>query len=230
MSGTSLNSYGLNQVYSEYLGHFRTFTSSLTTTAANAPVAMQGNGSYSVIEVVRYEGATPFNRCGGIWSTGDPTSSAGNPMVMLCQASGKIELNWGRPEQVRYRYMANFTFPNTTNWYFIATTVQAQTGCGSNCMPTAKIWVGGATTPGVLADANAGVTWTAGQSGAPANLTPQVAAGPLVLGITGYSQTDGSSMTHATTMVYSRALTYPEVQLVYRSMKVKMAARGVTLQ
>ena len=37
-------------------------------------------------------------------------------------------------------------------------------------------------------------------------------------------------MTHASMMVYNRALTYPEVQLMYRSMKVKMTARGVTLQ
>ena len=37
-------------------------------------------------------------------------------------------------------------------------------------------------------------------------------------------------MTTATTMVYSRALTAPEVQLMYRSMKAKMEERGVTLQ
>ena len=31
-------------------------------------------------------------------------------------------------------------------------------------------------------------------------------------------------------MVYSRALTYPEVQSMYQSMKAKMKERGVTLQ
>jgi hypothetical protein len=31
-------------------------------------------------------------------------------------------------------------------------------------------------------------------------------------------------------MVYGRALTSPEVQLMYRSFKAKMAERGVTLQ
>jgi hypothetical protein len=37
-------------------------------------------------------------------------------------------------------------------------------------------------------------------------------------------------MTHASMLVYGRALSYPEVQLMYRSMKTNMAARGVTLQ
>ena len=37
-------------------------------------------------------------------------------------------------------------------------------------------------------------------------------------------------MTTATTMVYSRVLTSPEVQLMYQSMKAKMQERGVTLQ
>jgi hypothetical protein len=37
-------------------------------------------------------------------------------------------------------------------------------------------------------------------------------------------------MSYATVMVYGRALTYPEVQMMYRSMKAKMAVRGVSLQ
>lgn len=41
---------------------------------------------------------------------------------------------------------------------------------------------------------------------------------------------DSSLMSYATTMVYSRALTYPEAQMKYRSWKAKMAARGVTVQ
>jgi hypothetical protein len=226
--GTSLNNYGINQAYSEYTGHYRTFTNAISLVPANAPAAMQGNGSFSVVGVYRYEGATPYSRCGSMWATGDPTA-VGNKMVLMCQVNGKIELDWNQAGQAHSQYLANFTFPNTTNWYFIATTVQAQTGCGSNCTPTANIWVGGAVTPGVLVDVNAGVSWT-GVLGTPSPLTPRVAAGPLVLGLSGYGQSDGSSMTHASMMVYNRALTYPEVQLMYRSMKVKMAARGITLQ
>ena len=226
--GTSLNNHGINQVYSEYTGHFRTFTNPWSQTPANAPAAMQGNGSFSVVEAVRYEGATPYSRCGSMWATGDP-GTTGNKMVLMCQVNGKIELDWNQPAQMHSQYLASFTFPNTTNWYFIATTVQAQAGCGSSCTPTAKVWVGGAVTPGVLKDVNAGVLWTS-VLGTPSPLTPSVAAGPLVLGLSGYGQQDGSSMTHASMMVYNRALTYPEVQLIYLSMKVKMAARGVALQ
>jgi hypothetical protein len=226
--GTALNNYGINQVYSEYNGHFRTFTDAISLVPANAPAAMQGNGSFSVVGVYRYEGATPYSRCGAMWATGDPTT-VGNNMVLMCQVNGKIELDWNRPEETHSQYLANFTFPNTTNWYFIATTVQAQTGCGSNCTPTARVWVGGAVTPGVLVDVNAGVSWT-GVLGTPSPLTPSVAARPLVLGLTGYGSSDGSSMTHASMLVYNRVLTYPEVQLMYRSMKAKMAERGATLQ
>jgi hypothetical protein len=133
--------------------------------------------------------------------------------------------------------VSNFTFPNFTNWYFIAVTVQAQTSCGSNCTPTARVWVGGAATPGVLADAMAGAPYTAAAATNPAvsTKTPNVSAGPLVLGYNAHGDTYGGTgqatvMTNATTMVYSRALTFREVEAIYRNMKTMMAARGVTLQ
>jgi hypothetical protein len=136
-----------------------------------------------------------------------------------------------------YQYLASFNFPNFANWYFIAVTVQAQTGCGANCTPAAKIWVGGAVTPGVLADANSGIGYTAagGTSPSVSSKTPNVAAGPLVLGLNARGNTyaglgEPTIMTTATTIVYSRALTVPEVQLMYRSMKAKLQERGVTLQ
>ena len=106
-----------------------------------------------------------------------------------------------------------------------------------NCTPAAKVWVGGAVTPGVLTDANAGVSYTAAGSTNPvvATKTPNVGPGPLVLGLNADADTfahAGQAMTGttATTMVYSRALTYPEVQLVYQSLKAKMKERGVVLQ
>jgi hypothetical protein len=235
--GTSMNNYGIVTSNPGYGGHFRTAPSETSLgTAQNAPSAMQGNGSYSVVGVYRYEGATPFNRPGGIWSTGTITNSD-NTMIEFNQVNGKVELDWGATSKPHYQYLSNFAFPNFTNWYFIAVTVQAQAGCGANCTPAAKVWVGGAVTPGVVTDANAGVSYTAAGSTTPvvATKTPNIGAGPLVLGLNADGDTyahAGQAMigTTATTMVYSRALTYPEVQLMYESLKAKMKERGVTLQ
>ena len=69
--GTSMNAYGIATSDPGYGGHFHTApASSALGTIQNAPPAMQGNGSYSVVGVYRYEGATAFGRPGGIWSTG----------------------------------------------------------------------------------------------------------------------------------------------------------------
>ena len=237
--GTSMNAYGIqtNVNASGYGGHFHTAPGSTNLgVIQNAPDAMQGNGSYSVVGVYRYEGATEFGRPGGIWSTG-AVSSGDNTMIEFNQVNGKVELDWGATDKPHYQYLANFSFPNLTNWYFIAVTVQAQTGCGSNCTPAAKIWVGGAVTPGMLTDVNAGIGYTAAGGTTPSvsSKTPNVVAGPLVLGLNVRGNTysglgEPTIMTTATTMVYSRALTAQEVQLMYRSMKSKMQERGVTLQ
>ena len=59
-----------------------------------------------------------------------PVSSGDNTMIEFNQVNGKVELDWGATDKPHYQYLANFSFPNLTNWYFIAVTVQAQTGCG----------------------------------------------------------------------------------------------------
>src|SRR5260370_38438318 len=104
-------------------------------------------------------------------------------MIEFNQVTGRVELDWGATDKPHYQYLSNFTFPNFTNWYFIAVTVQAQTGCGSNCTPAAKIWVGGTATPAVLRDANAGIAYTAAGGTSPSFLsrTPNAAAGALGL-------------------------------------------------
>lgn len=228
--GTSITKYGIQTTNPAYSGHFHVFPVASTgfSTSLNVSPAMLGNGSYSVMGVYRYEGVTNY-RPGGIWSAGT-ASSSDNASVALNQNSGKLQLDWNGAYSPRYQYLANFTFPNYSNWYFMAVTVQAQTGgCGANCVPTARIWVGGAVIPGQLTDVNAGVAYTSANS--PATKTPNVSAGPFVMGINGTgSGADSSIMSYATTMVYSRALTYPEIQMMYRSMMAKMAARGVTLQ
>jgi hypothetical protein len=142
--GTSMNVYGASEAANTgYGGHFRTFPSEFSgyTTALNAPSAMQGNGSYSVIGVYRYEGVTSFGRAGGIWSTG-VSSTNDNTMVEFNQYSGTLALEWNATFKPRYLYVSNFTFPSTvpnTTWYFIAVTVQAQSSCGSTCTPKANI-------------------------------------------------------------------------------------------
>jgi hypothetical protein len=188
---------------------------------------MLGNGSYSVVGVYRYQGVTSF-RTGGIWSAGT-ASSSDNTAVSLGQLAGNLILDWNGYYSPRYHYVSSFTFPNYANWYFVAVTVQAQTGCGTNCTPVGKIWVGGAVTQGLLTDVIAGVAYASANS--PSTKTPNVSAGPFVIGINGTGDgSDSSNMSYATTLVYSRALTSPEVQTMYQSMKMKMAARGVTLQ
>jgi hypothetical protein len=228
--GTNMANYGIQTGNPGYAGHFNTFAVDSTgfTTPATAPSAMLGNGSYSVVGVYRYEGVTNY-RTGGIWSAGT-ASSGDNTAVSLGQLSGNLILDWNGFNSPRYHYVSNFTFPNFTNWYFVAVTVQAQTGgCGASCVPTAKIWVGGAATPGLLSDVNAGVSYASVNS--PSTKTPNVSTGPFVIGINGTgSGQDSSVMSYATVMVYGRALTYPEVQMMYRSMKAKMAVRGVSLQ
>lgn len=223
--GTSMNDFGIATTNPGYGAHFRVFPgeSSGYATSQSAPSAMLGNGSYSVVGVYRYEGVTN-SHTGGIWSAGD-----GMP-VSLNQMNGNLVLDWGGYYSPRYHYVTNFTFPNYSDWYFIAVTVQAQTGgCGSNCAPKASVWVGGAATPGVLSNVNAGVAYTAAGGGTP-TMTPNVGAGPFVIGMNSTGGGDQSSiMSYATTMVYSRALTYPEVQMMYQSMSTKMAARRVTL-
>jgi hypothetical protein len=203
-----------------YGGHWRTAQWEGNLSApANAPVAMQGNGSYTVIEVVRHDGFTRFGRNGGMWATGVSSNSA-NTMVEQGESNGTIYLRWNSDNQPHYRYTSNFTFPNTNNWYFVATAVQAATG--GNC-PAASIWV---AVSGKPVDQNAGVTCS--QVNGASTKTPNVGAWPLVLG----NNFNGNAATQSvgTVMVYSRALSYPEVQFAYHSMVSAMARRGITLQ
>jgi len=172
----------------------------------NAPSAMQGNGSYTVATIFRYDSGQ-FDDYTGIWQTGN--SSSDNTQVGLsykANTADHLTLSWiGR----------SFTAPSFTmtagDWYFITTTVQAN---GST--PTAHIWAGAS---GALTDIIAGVS-RAGSGTA----TPNVAAGPLIL------MPSRGEVSYAGLMVYNRALSNAEVQSLYQSFKSKMAERGVTVQ
>jgi hypothetical protein len=176
---------------------------------------MQGNGTFTVAGVFRIDassyGMTPF------WTTGDDSSS--NTRVSLSYYGGapSLELAWGLNGD-RWRYNSGFA-PSTNQWYFIACTVQA-----NGATPIGHMWTG---IGGALVDKIAGVS-RAATGGSPTQ-TPNVVATPLVLGTAiGDSYTTNAS--YGGLFVYGRALSRPEVGLMYRTVKAKMAARGVTVQ
>jgi hypothetical protein len=192
-----------------------------TTTAGltplSAPAAMQGNGTFTVVAVFR-RNATAFDQV-PIWLTGNYSGS--NTMVSLSYPNftgGPLELGWGASVN-RWRYLSNFTLVQG-NWYFIASTVQAN---GAN--PAGHMWVGNG---GVLVDQIAGVTRTS-TGGTPVQ-TPNVAAAPLTLGFDSAGATHSLYGSYAGLYVYCRALGQAEVGLVYRTLKANLAARGVALQ
>jgi hypothetical protein len=224
--GTALWSNGITTITGEYPGHFRVAVADFQLARdAPTPTAMQANGSYSVIGVYRLDGITALNRPGAIWTTGSPTGGD-NSMVELDQSNGTLALSWGSVGLPHYQYPSSWTFTQG-NWYFVAATVRAALGCGSNCVPAASIWVGGATAPGVLSDVLAGSAYT---SAGAATKTPAVVSGPFVLGMSNTNGDARSSVSYASLMVYDRALSYPELQSMYKSMRAKMTTRGVQLQ
>jgi hypothetical protein len=185
-------------------------------TPENAPAAMQGNGSFTVAGVFRYDSAA-YGQV-PLWYTGD--FSGTNTAVALSYPSasgGPLELGWGINSN-RWRFNSGFTMTAGT-WYFIACTVQA-----NGATPVAHMWMGSA---GVLVDRLEGVT-RASTGGSPAQ-TPNVSSGPLYLG---YSADNShiANASYAGLYVYGRAITQAEAGLMYRTLKVKMAARGVTIQ
>ncbi len=211
-----------------YSGHFK-ISPADTKLGQNVSLpGLEGNSSYSVVGVFRLDGFTAFDRPGGIWMYGT-VSGSDNTSIGLDQVNGHVLVNWNGLGNPHYQFISNFTF-TPGQWYFMALTITAQTGCGANCTPTAHLWVGGVSTGGLLVDALAGVTYTNTPSHNAATKTPAVSAGPFLIGIN-QNFTNGwqSSMTYGPLMIYSRALNYSEIQLTFRSMNAKMISRGVTL-
>ena len=129
-----------------------------------------------------------------------------------------LELGWGTVSANRWRFNSGLSMV-AGNWYFIACTVQA-----NGATPIAQMWMG---SDGALVDKIAGVS-RAATGGGPTQ-PPGVVAAPMSLGLYPGS---GSSVnaSYAGLFVYNRALGQSEVGLMYRTVKAKMAARGVTLQ
>jgi hypothetical protein len=221
--GASINDgYGANLVSALHdtpqtiaIGATKSATAGLTL--QSAPAAMQGNGTFSVAGVFRYDGGG-FNQV-PIWMTGDYSGS--NTMVALSYPSasgGPLELGWGVNAN-RWRYNSGFSL-TAGNWYFITCTVQA-----NGATPIAHMWVG---VGGSLVDKIAGVS-RAATGGTPVQ-TPNVAATPLVLGFDSVGATHTVKGSYAGLFVYNRALGQSEIGLMYQTVKAKMALRGVTLQ
>jgi hypothetical protein len=185
-------------------------------TLVNAPAAMQGNGSYTVAGVFRYDGST--SAAAPLWITGDTSGSNTAVALQYTTTGTNLELGWGTAVNNRWRFNSGFSMV-AGNWYFIACTVQA-----NGATPVAHMWMGNG---GVVVDKIAGVA-RASTGGTPTQ-TPNVAATPMSLGM--YTGSNGSvNASYAHFSVHGRALGQAEVGLMYQTVKAKMAARGVTLQ
>jgi hypothetical protein len=206
---------GIQIVGNGYLPRFESNISDLNFGGAggnqNAPPALQGNGTYSIVGVYRLDAG---NGGGYLWNTG--TAGATSTFVGLFTSSaGVIGVDWGATYDYRYYYNSAAKLDNA-KWYFVAVVVSAGTP------PTAKLWVG---VSGALTDFLQGIT-RATNGGTPPS-TPNVSATPLRLGSDGSTSPSAS---YAGLMVYSRALSYLDCALLYQSFKAKMAERGVTVQ
>jgi hypothetical protein len=206
--GLNLLANGI-QAASGYLPHWESNISDVSFGSVvgnlNAPAAMQGNGTFSVVGVFRSDGITP-----NVWATGD--LSTGNAAVALGTSTGagaSWNVQWGGYYVGKNMYASAFT-PTTGKWYYVAVTVTAGTP------PTARMWVG---QSGALSDVLSGVS-----SG---TFTPSVTATPLLLG---KDPTLSTNVSYGALLIYDHALSYIENAALYQTLKVKMLDRGITVQ
>jgi hypothetical protein len=220
--GNVLGSYGAQIVDGGYgrqmltTQHETPATMASGLTLLNAPAAVQGNGTFTVGGVFRFDGTTYNNA--PLWMFGDASGS--NTEVALSYSNytgGPLELGWGVNAN-RWRYTSGFTMV-AGNWYFIACTVQA-----NGATPIGHMWMG---VGGALVDQIAGVPRTS--TGGTPTQTPNVSASPLILGMEP-GQTHSVNASYASLFLYGRALGQAEAGLMYRTVKTKMAARGVAVQ
>src|ERR1035437_8307673 len=216
IKGDNLLTIGI-QTQSGYAARYESNVSDLNWGATagnqNAPSAMQGNGTFTVAGVFRFDGSSS----NPIWATGNLGAAAGNAGLMLDLNGGNIELVWANNTVFRWFYRTSWT-PTLGNWYYIAVTFPSGTPD-----PSVKVWIGAA---GALTDVMSGVA-RAKDGGSPTQ-TPNVAASPFILG---YDHANYSgNISFAALLVYNRALSDLECNWLYQSLKAKMAERGVTMQ
>ena len=169
---------------------------------------MQGNGTFTVAGVFRYDAAG--NGIVPLWTTGD--SSGSNTSVGLRYSSNNgagLELAWWGNNAGYWKYTSAYALV-PGNWYFIAATVEA-----NGATPIAHLWMG---VGGELVDKLAGVTRRS-TGGNPVQ-TPNVAAAPISLG-TEPGQAVTTKASYASLFVYGRALEQAEAGLMYQTLKAK---------
>ncbi len=206
--GSNLTTFGAQLANGGYGGRL--------VTTANAPATMQGNGTFTVAGVFRYDAPTFAES--PLWTTGDISGTNTKVGLMYNPGGGELEIGWGSTAANRWRYNSGFPLV-AGNWYLIACTVEA-----NGATPTAHMWIG---VGGSLVDKLAGVSRTS-TGGTPAQ-TPNVVAAPMTLG-NEPGQGGSANASYASLFVYNRALEQSEVALIYTTMKAKMSARGITLQ
>jgi hypothetical protein len=190
-----------------------------TTTGGMTPAnmtALAGNSSYTVVQVARIDTLPGPGQVEPFWSVGDWSGT--NTWVELHPDSAKTVLLWGTNTGLWW-FNSSYTF-TATNWYFIATVVQA-----NGATPAANLWVG---IGGKLVDEFVGVSRTA--AGTAATQTPNVTAKPFTLRNAGPMVTDALDSSYAGTYVYNRALNRAEAGLMYTTLKANAAKRGLTVQ
>jgi hypothetical protein len=201
---------GYQARYESRLGELSTGAS---TPNLNAPGAMTGNGTFSVVGVFRRD----TNNSGPYWVTGD-TGNGNTSVGMYLDTGNQLGLLWGGNNAYRWRYLSSFV-PTVSSWYFMTATVQA-----NGDTPTAHLWTG---VGGTLVDEIAGVPYA--KTGGSPSQTPNVTAGTLVLG-TDPNSAITLNASYAGLLVYNRALSATECQGLYRTLKTKMSERGIALQ
>lgn len=182
----------------------------------NAPSVFQGNGTFSVVSVIRKDD-TSHN--GPYWVTG--TDGASTSVGLYGEGganTGKLAIEWGSWSQARYRFMSTF-IPTTSSWYFVASTVKA-----NGSLPIVHMWVG---VGSVLVDELAGVSRDT--NGSPSTPTPAVTTAPFFVG-QAPDQPYGQEESIASLMIYDHELSSWEVQNLYQNMKVQLVKRGITVQ
>jgi len=180
----------------------------------NAPSAIKGNGTYTIAGVFRMDGAGS-NASTTLWHSGTAQTSLATLVGLSLQTTGQLGIDWGTTFDFHWSYRSTLTV-TTGNWYFISAVVNGTS------TPTAKLWVGNA---GSITDWLQGAAYT--KNGGSPPVTPNVASAPFEIGGDGSSAPRAS---YAGLHFYNRALSTLENQQLYRTFKLSMATRGITIQ
>ncbi len=228
-SGTSIvNGTSISVTYGDTStsAHYQVIPTNwiVNDTRANSitPSAMQGNGSYSVIGVYKFNTPLTQFHLGSVWCTGVNGGANAQSQISLDYSNTNfLSLNWGVETVAHWQFLANQTIA-TGSTYFVVTTVQA-----NGTTPIAHLWVG---LSGVLTDLFNGQTYSAVNGGSSSFKTPAVQSGPFTMGLGTFGAGSQPSISYYTKMVYGRVLSRTEIGQVYNVMKAQMSKRGVTIQ